>query len=151
MLPMAYCAKLLEVSSVESRNYLAAFPPEMRNGVEYWSPNAIIQAFMSRKRVAKELAFEEGGRLPPEKMKPADEKAHWEAQIKKSEYETLIGTLIPEESVTKLYSDKLKEIDSILETLPDILERDAELTAKQYDMMAASINQFRHTLIEAIS
>lgn len=59
-----------------------------------------------------------------EEMEPADRLAHWKAENERLKFEVETNQLIPAEDVAREFSLMAKAVVMVLETLPDILERD---------------------------
>ncbi|MBK5072222.1 DUF1441 family protein [Budviciaceae bacterium CWB-B4] len=60
-------------------------------------------------------------------MTPSDRLAHWRAENERIKFEQETGQLIPADEVAREISLMAKAVVMILETLPDILERDCAL------------------------
>lgn len=66
----------------------------------------------------------EDGGLDPDKLRPFERKAHYQAETEKLKVETERGELIPRIAVEQEQARIAKIVAHGLETLPDILERD---------------------------
>lgn len=62
-----------------------------------------------------------------EDMTPSDRLAHWKAENERLKFEQDTGQLIPADEVAREFSVMAKAVVQVLETLPDILERDCAL------------------------
>lgn len=62
-----------------------------------------------------------------EDMQPPDKLAHWKAENERLKFEQDTGQLIPADEVAREFSLMAKAVFMVLETLPDILERDCAL------------------------
>lgn len=61
-------------------------------------------------------------------LSPSDRRAFWQAENERLKYERETGELIPAYEVAQEMSAQAKAVVQSLETLPDILERDCELS-----------------------
>ncbi|OPD00875.1 DUF1441 family protein [Pasteurella multocida] len=74
---------------------------------------------------------------------PVDRKAFWQAENERLKYERETGQLIPAFEVAQEMSAFAKATVQTLETLPDILERDAGLTPKALVLVQQIIDDVR--------
>ncbi len=63
-----------------------------------------------------------------EDMPPSDRLAHWKAENERIKFEQDTGQLIQAEEVAREFSLMAKAVVQVLETLPDVLERDCALS-----------------------
>jgi hypothetical protein len=82
----------------------------------------------------------------PGKLDPFRRKAHWQAEQAELRVAVDRGELIAREDVLATYAAALKPIRLVLETLPDILERDAGLSAQQVTRAERAIDDLREHL-----
>ncbi|HHW7450632.1 TPA: DUF1441 family protein, partial [Pasteurella multocida] len=76
-------------------------------------------------------------------LSPVDRKAFWQAENERLKYERDTGQLIPAFEVAQQMSAFAKATVQTLETLPDILERDADLTPKALVLVQQIIDDTR--------
>lgn len=60
----------------------------------------------------------------PQKLRPFERRAHYQAELEALTLATKRGELVPTFEVEQRYAELLKSIGEMLDTLPDILERD---------------------------
>ncbi|EMX9182055.1 DUF1441 family protein [Citrobacter sedlakii] len=63
-----------------------------------------------------------------DKMLPPDRKAWFQSERERLKFQQETGELIPASEVTREFSSMAKAMVQVLETLPDILERDCAMT-----------------------
>ena len=63
-----------------------------------------------------------------DKMLPPDRKAWFQSERERLKFQQETGELIPASTVTREFSSMAKAVVQVLETLPDILERDCAMT-----------------------
>ena len=61
-------------------------------------------------------------------MLPPDRKAWFQSERERLKFQQETGELIPASAVTREFSSMAKAVVQVLETLPDILERDCAMT-----------------------
>ncbi|HHE3628794.1 TPA: DUF1441 family protein, partial [Pasteurella multocida] len=76
-------------------------------------------------------------------LSPVERKAFWQAENERLKYERDTGQLIPAFEVAQEMSAFAKATVQTLETLPDILERDADLTPKALVLVQQIIDDTR--------
>lgn len=76
-------------------------------------------------------------------LAPVDRKAFWQAENERLKYERDTGELIPAFEVAQEMSALAKAVVQTLETLPDILERDAGLSPKALVRVQQIIDDIR--------
>ncbi|NTZ39980.1 DUF1441 family protein [Enterobacter sp. JMULE2] len=86
--------------------------------------------------------------LNVEAMAPHEQKSYWQAQREKRKFETEQRQLVPVDEVVFVYSAMRKAVIQVLETIPDILERDCALPPSAVQMVQNSIDDLRYTLAE---
>jgi len=84
------------------------------------------------------------------KMLPADDKAYWQARNEQLKYEVSTGQLIPAEDVAREFSLLVKSVVMVLETLPDILERDCALTPAAVTRVQEVIDDLREQMSQQV-
>lgn len=78
-----------------------------------------------------------------EEMDPSDRLAHWKAENERLKFEVDTKQLIPAEDVAREFSLMAKAVVMVLETLPDILERDCALTPVAVSRVQSVIDDLR--------
>lgn len=79
----------------------------------------------------------------PSSMIPADRLAHWKAENERIKFEQETGQLIPAAEVAREFSLLVKSVVMVLETLPDVLERDCALTPAAVTRVQEVIDDLR--------
>ncbi|HEY2455549.1 MAG TPA: DUF1441 family protein [Scandinavium sp.] len=79
-------------------------------------------------------------------MTPAERRAHWQAENERVRYEKAIRFLIPADECAREYRILTKGMIIMLETLPDLLERDCALTPQATSYVQSVIDKFRDHL-----
>lgn len=82
----------------------------------------------------------------PSSMLPADRLAHWKAENERIKFEQETGQLIPAADVAREFSLLVKSVVMVLETLPDILERDCALTPAAVTRVQEAIDDLREQM-----
>nr|WP_255773279.1 DUF1441 family protein [Halorhodospira sp. 9622] len=82
----------------------------------------------------------------PEEMTPSDRDRWYASEIKRLEYEKSLGRLIPAEEARQAWSEALKSMMLALETLTDLVERDAGLNPEQARVIEATVDRVRRQL-----
>ncbi|MGT3185308.1 DNA breaking-rejoining protein [Yersinia kristensenii] len=85
----------------------------------------------------------------PNKMKPADRRAWYQSEQARIELEKEMRTLIPANEVLAVYAAMVKSVTKVLETLPDLLERDVALAPQAVMMVQNTIDNLRNDLYKA--
>lgn len=77
----------------------------------------------------------------------ANERDRWYAsELKRLEYEQELGQLLKAEEVRSAWADALKAIMLALDTLTDVLERDAGLSPEQTAVIQRTVDRMRASL-----
>ena len=69
-----------------------------------------------------------------------------DVQTSEIELEEKTGKLISVEAARESFSEVIKDLTSTLSTLPDILERDAGLSAKQVTLVKSAVSSLRNRM-----
>jgi len=85
-----------------------------------------------------------------EDMLPSDRLAHWKAENEKLKHELDTKQLIPAEDVAREFSLMAKAVVMVLETLPDVLERDCALTPSAVARVQSVIDDLRDQMAEKV-
>ena len=72
-----------------------------------------------------------GEDFDPAQLPPKDRKDWYESENKRIAVEKEKGRLIPDDEFEKALADTFKKLKTVLVTLPDVLERDANMTPQQ--------------------
>jgi len=83
----------------------------------------------------------------PSKLDPFRRKAHWQAQAAELRLDVDKGELVRVADVEEVYAATMKPIALALDTLPDILERDAGLSAPQVSRAERALDATREQLV----
>jgi hypothetical protein len=84
-------------------------------------------------------------------MSPSEERAHYDAQLKRIEFEERCGKLIPAADYEQGVAELVKVVVQTLDTLPDILERDVGLTPAQVVRAQQEIDRLRQRMFDAVA
>lgn len=83
-------------------------------------------------------------------MPPSDRLAHWKAENERLKFEIETKQLIPAEDVAREFSLMAKAVVTVLETLPDILERDCALTPVAVSRVQDVIDDLRDQVAQKV-
>ena len=83
-------------------------------------------------------------------MDPSDRLAHWKAENERLKFEQDTGQLIPADEVAREFSLMAKAVVMVLETLPDVLERDCALTPAAVVRVQSVIDDLRDQMAERV-
>lgn len=92
---------------------------------------------------------DEGG-VDPDKLSPTDRKAHFGAEEAKVRLAQKMGELIPRDEHDAEKSRCFSIIAQGLDTIPDVLERDCGLSAKQLEAVETSLDSIRNELVDRL-
>lgn len=84
----------------------------------------------------------------PSQMEPKERKDWYQSENERIKLEKEQRKLIPVDEVVIVYSSMRKAVVQVLETIPDILERDCALTPQAVGVVQQSIDDLRYTLQE---
>ncbi|ELN4158464.1 DUF1441 family protein [Citrobacter braakii] len=85
-----------------------------------------------------------------EDMTPSDRLAHWKAENERLKFEQDTGQLIPADEVAREFSVMAKAVVQVLETLPDILERDCALNPAAVSRVQSVIDDLRDQIAQRV-
>jgi hypothetical protein len=85
-----------------------------------------------------------------EDMQPSDRLSHWKAENERLKFEQDTGQLIPADEVAREFSVMAKAVVQVLETLPDILERDCALTPVAVSRVQSVIDDLRDQIAQRV-
>ncbi len=85
---------------------------------------------------------------PPNKLGPQAANHMASAQLKKIKIDQQLGHLLPVDKVRLEWGRVLKAVMATLETLPDVLERDAGLTPEQIIAVVTTLDDVRERLYQ---
>lgn len=124
----------------------------------YWSVFKIAEAFgLHRDTVKKRLlaantpvaATVRGDSVhDPSRMEPKERKDWYQSENERIKLEKEQRKLIPVDEVVIVYSSMRKAVVQVLETIPDVLERDCALTPQAVGVVQQAIDDLRYTLQE---
>lgn len=86
----------------------------------------------------------------PDKLKPWERKAHYQAEHEKLRLEIERGELIPAIEVEREYGRAFAIVSQLYDTLPDILERDVGLTTGQLTRAERHLDEHREAVYQAL-
>lgn len=86
----------------------------------------------------------------PEKLPPKDRLDWYKGTRERTRHQQEIGELIPAADYERALSDSLKTVAVTLESLPDILERDAGLPGAAVEKAIAVIDALRERIYKAL-
>jgi len=86
--------------------------------------------------------------IDPEKLDPFKRRAHYQAEAEKLVLQQKRGELVPRIEMEAEQGRVAKIVTECLETLPDKLERDAGLTAKQAAIVEKACNVVREQMYQ---
>lgn len=93
---------------------------------------------------------DENGEIDPRKLPPQDRNAWFASELRRLETELKAGQLVPAAEHESDLADMTKTLVQFLETLPDQLERDANLHPEQIEAMHGSIDRARVALYDRL-
>jgi phage terminase Nu1 subunit (DNA packaging protein) len=88
-----------------------------------------------------------GADADPTKLDPFRRKAHWQAEAAELRLDVDKGELVRVTDLEQVYAATMKPIALMLDTLPDVLERDAGLNAQQVSRAERAIDETRELLV----
>lgn len=83
-------------------------------------------------------------------MSPQDRKAWYQSENERLKFEAASRELIPVEEVAREYASLAKAVVMVLETLPDILERDCALTPAAVTHVQSTIDDLRDEMARKV-
>lgn len=86
-----------------------------------------------------------------EELEPQERKAWYQSERERLKFEQEIGELLPAADVAREFAAMAKMVIQVLETLPDILERDCALSPTVISRVQRSIDDLRDQLAERVS
>ncbi len=86
----------------------------------------------------------------PSRMEPKERKDWYQSENERIKLEKEQRKLIPVDEVVIVYSSMRKAVVRVLETIPDVLERDCALTPQAVGVVQQAIDDLRYTLQEKI-
>lgn len=79
-------------------------------------------------------------------LTPQDRKAWFQSENERLRYEKEAGQLLPAPEVARQFAEMAKAVVQVLETLPDILERDCGLPPASVEMVQDKIDDLRNVI-----
>lgn len=110
--------------------------------------NAKLKLFQITDILTELMAPTVSGEL--ENMSPSDRLAHWKAENERIKFEQETGQLIPADEVAREFSLMAKAIVMVLETLPDVLERDCALSPAAVNRVQSVIDDLRDQMAQKV-
>ncbi|MEN1941020.1 DUF1441 family protein [Luteimonas sp. MJ174] len=90
----------------------------------------------------------ESGVVDPRDLPPKDRKDYYQSENERLKVEVTIGQLIPAVEVEADYAELVKKVVKVLDTLPDILERDCALAPEAAETVQKTCDSIRQQLYE---
>ncbi|EEV6001963.1 DUF1441 family protein [Escherichia coli] len=94
-------------------------------------------------------------KLPPPvaegEMDPHDRKAWYQSERERLKFEQEVGELIPASDVAREFAEMAKAMVQVLETLPDILERDCALEPSAVMRVQSIIDDLRDEIARRVA
>lgn len=84
------------------------------------------------------------------KMKPGERLSHYRAENERIKLETDTAELIRAEEVVREYAALAKAVIQVLETLPDVLERDCALSPQAVSRVQETIDDLRDQMADKV-
>ena len=84
-------------------------------------------------------------------MEPQDRKAWYQSERERLKFEQEVGELIPASDVAREFAEMAKAMIQVLETLPDILERDCALNPATVSRVQSIIDDLRDQIAQRVS
>jgi len=100
--------------------------------------------------ILQPVGLGEDGEIDPRKLPPQDRNAWFASELRRLETELKTGQLVPAAELESSLADNAKTLVQFLETLPDQLERDVNLSPEQIEGMHASIDRARQGLYDRL-
>ncbi|MCS6714601.1 DUF1441 family protein [Proteus terrae] len=88
--------------------------------------------------------------IDSQEMQPQDRKAWYQSERERLKFEQEVGELLPASDVAREYSALAKAMVQVLETLPDILERDCALTPTAVSRVQGIIDDLRDQIAHQV-
>lgn len=110
--------------------------------------NAKLKLYLVTDILAELMIPTVSGQL--EDMSPSDRLAHWKAENERIKFEADTKQLIPAEDVAREFSLMAKAVVMVLETLPDILERDCALSPTAVSRVQSVIDDLRDQMAQKV-
>ncbi|WP_275886937.1 DUF1441 family protein [Thiohalospira halophila] len=86
------------------------------------------------------------GPADPDQMDPSDRDRWYASEIRRLDYESKVGQLIPHEDVARTFAAAFKRVSSALDTLTDVVEREAGLSGHQVAEVQRVVDGIRSDL-----
>ena len=100
--------------------------------------------------ILRPSALGDDGQIDPRKLPPQERNAWYASELRRLDTEMKTGQLVPAAQFEFELSENAKSLVQFLETLPDQLERDANLLPEQIEAMHASIDRARQGLYDRL-
>jgi ABC-type phosphate transport system auxiliary subunit len=97
------------------------------------------------------LSADRDGVDDPDKLKPLERKAHYQAEHEKLRLQIERGELVPSLEVEQGHGQIFAIVTQMYDTLPDVLERDVGLTPQQLVRVEKHLDEAREALYQALN
>lgn len=92
----------------------------------------------------------DGQVVDPRDLPPMERRAFFQSENERLKMETTMGALVPAQEVEVEFADLVKTIVQFMDTLPDVLERDAALSPKQVHAVQNSCDRIRQAIYSKV-
>lgn len=113
-------------------------PSGKRNGYAVYRLRDVVKALTGQNT--------EDGKQDPEKLKPFERQAHYKAELDRLKLEQELRELIPRIEVEQEQARAFRIVSLMLDTLPDVLERDCGLAAAHINRVERAVDEVREGL-----
>lgn len=120
-------------------------PTGQRNGHDVYAMAIVAPTLVDLSKCAA------GGTLDPRDLPPIDRRAYYQSENERLKVETTVGVLVPAAEVEANYAELIKHVVQFFDTLPDVLERDCNLTAEQVIEAQKTCDAMRQQMYKAIT
>ena len=91
------------------------------------------------------------GVVDPRDLPPKERKDYFQSENERLKAEVTIGTLVHVMEVEADYAALMKQVVKLLDTLPDILERDCAMSPEEVTKVQTSCDRLREQLYDAVT
>lgn len=112
-------------------------PAGMRNGNPVYRLRELLKAVVLN---------DDDGEVDPQKLRPFERRAHYQAELEALTLATKRGELVPTFEVEQLQAEIFKKVGECLDTLPDVLERDCGASPLLLAKIEQRLDQLREHL-----
>mgnify|MGYP000733881602 CR=1 FL=1 len=95
--------------------------------------------------ITRQLSSNES-EINPDKLSPGERKAWFDSENARLNFEEACGNLCESHEVAKVFADCFKAIVNPLDSLPDLLERKANLSPEQIELVISQVDNVREEM-----